>query len=575
VTELNKKTQPLKPHSSLRFLDGFGVLIFFFIIFCQLLSGVESVGIQLDCSETKVTAFQGEKVVITFSATNHMKKTIRHGSNHFLSYHIYDAKGKLLQFDNRRYNIPRVLRRRKTVSFQLPMFFSYPKPGDYIIQFDIVNEGQYWGSHKKWQTCRIKLKLKSLISPEFKNKYLTQLIPTGNPLLDQEQYLLRITLNNCQVKTSDGNLFGFAAGSDYPQVWIRDTATFIAYAKLFYSFDELAPGIEMFMAHQGHQGDIVDWIDLSGKVDKNTVETDQESSLVLAAYQIATSNPKWLTKKINNKTILQRLDLALQWVWQHKRNKKYQLIYSGFTADWGDNENTYPDQRATKLSPKSTLVFGIYTQAKYLQAIDALINMAQIQPAPAIISKKRIQQWQQRRRLIQKQAQKVLYLKDKGYYITHIVPTEDKEKYFKMESEMLPVGGNAEAILAGLMDKSQTQRFLHVLQQRRKEYKLRTVSFTLLPPYPEGFFPHHLLFHPWSYQNGGEWDWIGARVVKALLFKGFPKEALEYLLEIVKKNLANFCIYEWEDRQGTGRGALFYVGAAGVIGDAIQQLNKK
>jgi hypothetical protein len=51
--------------------------------------------------------------------------------------------------------------------------------------------------------------------------------------------------------------------------------------------------------------------------------------------------------------------------------------------------------------------------------------------------------------------------------------------------------------------------------------------------------------------------------------KGFPKEAERYLLEIVKKNLANFCIFEWEDRRGTGRGAMFYAGAAGVIGEAI------
>jgi hypothetical protein len=49
----------------------------------------------------------------------------------------------------------------------------------------------------------------------------------------------------------------------------------------------------------------------------------------------------------------------------------------------------------------------------------------------------------------------------------------------------------------------------------------------------------------------------------------FAWHLLFSLLEIVKKNLANFCIFEWEDRRGTGRGAMFYVGAAGVIGEAI------
>ena len=32
--------------------------------------------------------------------------------------------------------------------------------------------------------------------------------------------------------------------------------------------------------------------------------------------------------------------------------------------------------------------------------------------------------------------------------------------------------------------------------------------------------------------------------------------------EIVKKNIANYCLFEWEDRTGTGRGALFYAGVA-------------
>lgn len=90
-----------------------------------------------------------------------------------------------------------------------------------------------------------------------------------------------------------------------------------------------------------------------------------------------------------------------------------------------------------------------------------------------------------------------------------------------------------------------------------------------MPPYPEGFFPHHLLSHPWSYQNGGEWDWIGARVVKALLINGFRQEALAYLQEIAQKNMANYCIYEWEDRNGVGRGALFYIGAAGLLGENL------
>ena len=91
------------------------------------------------------------------------------------------------------------------------------------------------------------------------------------------------------------------------------------------------------------------------------------------------------------------------------------------------------------------------------------------------------------------------------------------------------MGGNAEAMRAGLLEKAEIARLLRVLEERRRQYRLRTVSFTLLPPYPEGFFPHPLLRSPWSYQNGGEWDWIGGRLVSALYQTGFRDQAEKFL----------------------------------------------
>ncbi|MCP4148287.1 MAG: hypothetical protein GY757_11105 [bacterium] len=522
--------------------------------------------IEITCTPAVINAFQGEKVILTVEIKNNTAKSLRPEANFFFSYHLYDREGKQLSFDNRRFMLPGVMRRKKTSTFKIPVYFDYSKGGRYIVEFDIVKEGEYWGSSKKWKTSKAQLRLKPLFSPQFKRKYLPTNIKTGNRELDREQYLLRMTLNNCEL-IKDGKVFGFAAGSTYPAVWIRDTATFIALAKKYYSFDILTGIIELFLEYQAEDGEIVDWVDISGKTDKNTVETDQESSLLLAAYEMARDNPKWLAKKIKGKPIYHRLEEALEWVWGIRRDKKENLITSGFTADWGDVENTYPDKRANKLSDKSTLVYGIYTQAKYIQAIDCFIKLAKEYQAGNNAG--RIDKWSRRLKLLKAQTRKRLYLKDRGYYITHILQAKGKGSYYKAEKEMLAVGGNAEAILAGLMSREEVGKFLKQLELRLKEYKLRTVSFTLIPPYPEGFFPHHLLRHPWNYQNGGEWDWIGGRVVKAFYQSGYEKEAENYLLEIVKKNLANYCIFEWEDRGGTGKGALFYVGAAGVIGEAI------
>jgi len=537
------------------------------ILLCLLgLLQLSAAEIEITCFPGNISAFQGEKKLLSVEIKNNSFETLRPEDNFFFSYHLYDEKEKLISFDNRRFKIPRVLRRKKTTKFQLPLFFEYKEKGDYIVEFDIVKEGEFWGSTRKWKTAKIKLHLKSLFSDEFKNKYLPRLCHTGVPLLEKEQYLLRMTLKNNEI-IKDNKMLGFTAGSTYPQVWIRDVATFIAYAKNYYPIPTLARSVELFLAHQGETGEIVDKVDVSGKTDKNTVETDQESSLVLAAYEIAKANPEWLKKTIRSKPIFDRLEMALEWVWENRRDKKWNLISSGFTADWGDVENTFPDERANKLSDRSTQVFSIYTQAKYIQAIDYFIKI--LNTLMPVKNAKKMQKWSLRLKGLKTRTQKHLYLKERGYFITHIVPSTDK--YLEMEKNMLAVGGNAEAIIAGLMNRQQVKKFLEVLEQRRKTYKLRTVSFTLIPPYPEGFFPHHLLRHPWSYQNGGEWDWIGGRVVKALFIMGFSKEAETYLLEIARKNLANFCIYEWEDRTGTGRGAYFYVGAAGVIGDAIVQ----
>ncbi len=542
------------------------ILLFFFPV-----SGLFTAEIEITCSPRNATAYQGEKVVLEFKITNNMVTSIRPEHGYFLSYHIFDAKpgppatarGKLISFDNRRFLIPKVLRRKKTTTFKCPLYFEHKKEGDYIIEFDIVKEGEFWGSGRKWQTCTLSLRLKSLFSETFKNRYLKTLVTGSVPEIAREQYILRMIYKNNEI-LKDNRVFGFSPGSTYPAVWIRDTATFIAYGKLHYPLRVFERSVEIFLKKQGKDGQIVDWVDVSGTVDKNTVETDQESSLVLAAFEIARENPGWLRKKIAGTAISERLEMALDWVWDHKRCPEHDLVFSGFTADWGDVENTYPDKRARKLSDRSTLVFSIYTQAKYIQAVEALTGIFD-----KLKKSVKVRKWQNRLNTLKRQVKKILYLKDKGYFIIHIVPSKDREKYFEMEMEILAVGGNAEAMIAGLMNREEIRKFLEILEKKRAEYNLRTVSFTLLPPYPEGFFPHHLLTHPWNYQNGGEWDWIGGRVVKGLFLNGFRKEAQKYLLEIVNKNLGNFSIFEWEDRRGTGRGAMFYTGAAGVIGESI------
>jgi len=532
------------------------------LILFLLFLPVKSARVEIECSPDSITAYQGEKVTLTFQIKNNQIIDIRPNENVFLSYHIYDQKGKLILFENRRFLLPRILRKKTTTEFEFPLFFDYPKAGQYIVEFDMVKEGKFWGADKKWKTARIQLFLKSLFSPEFKKRYLKTYFVSDHLAINQEQYLLRMTLKNSEI-VKNQRIFGFSPGSSYSQVWIRDLATFIAYAKYHYPILLLANTVELFLHAQEEKGEIPDWINIEGDTDKNSVETDQESSLVISAFEIAIDKPLWLKKIILGKRVFERLEQALDWVWTYKRDKSFNLITSGFTADWGDVEKGYPDQRAIKLSDRSTLVLSTYTQSKYIQAIKCMVKIFEY-----LKKKSKVEKWNRRLKTLLYESKKHLYLKDKNYYIIHIVPSTGE--YFKLEKEILPVGGNAEAMISGLMGANQIKKFIEILELRRKKYNLRTVSFTLLPPYPRGFFAHPSLYNSWSYQNGGEWDWIGGRLVKALFSKGFQKEAKKYLLEIIRKNLKNFNIFEWEDRGGNGMwGSMFYVGAAGVIGDAI------
>ncbi len=514
----------------------------------------------LECTPRELAARQGEKVLLQLVVRNRSAARIAPGDRFFVSYHARDLGGRMVRFDNRRFDLPAPVRPGATARFEIPVYFSL-EPGRYRLEWDLVREGDFWGRDKGWETGAVQLDLRPLVSPEFRRAWLPTFWESGSSAVDREQYLLRQTFRNNEIRRG-GKLFGFAAGSDYPQLWVRDFATMLPYARFFYPPGEMGAVVDRFFLAQTPSGEVQDWVDAIGRCDKNTVESDQESSLVLAAWQVALGDPAWLNGSVAGTSRLQRLDEALEWLWRERRDPGRGLIWSGLTADWGDVERSYADPRAVKLSDRSRRTFSVYAQSLFVQAARKLSRMAGRLGDETMAGK-----WQAREKAVAAECRRQLFLANEGYFVIHRV--EDGEELFLREKGILAVGGNAEAMRAGLMTHGEIARFLRVLEKRRRELGLRTVSFTLLPPYPEGFFPHPLLRVPWSYQNGGEWDWIGGRLVSALYQHGFRKEADEYLEEIVAKNLADMNVFEWSDRAGNGRGALFYAGAAGVVGEAI------
>ena len=96
---------------------------------------------------------------------------------------------------------------------------------------------------------------------------------------------------------------GFNAGDGYREVWIRDYNTFIELAAQVNDKAILKENLLVFFRMQGEDGNIIDGFTPAEKIGavnydfiysklepryaghKNTVETDQESSLVQAVYK--------------------------------------------------------------------------------------------------------------------------------------------------------------------------------------------------------------------------------------------------------------------------------------------------
>ena len=171
----------------------------------------------------------------------------------------------------------------------------------------------------------------------------------------------------CAVKFlgQTGAVNTFLPGPQYPMIWIRDFATQIPLLRYEYPRDYLTSTVEEILAAQQSDGSVSDWVSPYCRftedgvcwkqgaphakivyksatttlwADKNTIAADQEASVVDAAFQIfaMTGDRAWLYKLVKGKRILDRLDLALEYLLKNRFDAAHGLVTSGFTVDWGD-----------------------------------------------------------------------------------------------------------------------------------------------------------------------------------------------------------------------------------------------
>jgi glycogen debranching enzyme len=369
---------------------------------------------------------------------------------------------------------------------------------------------------------------------------------------------------------------GFNAGDGYGEVWIRDFNTFIELSAEVFEASELKENLLVFFRMQGSDGNIIDGFIPKEKVSdgnydyiyselepryaghKNTVETDQESSLVQAVYKYlkATGDTSILLDIVGEKTAADRLEWALDFLMTNRYNEQYGLLWGATTADWGDVQ---PEHNwGVYFTDETHYAIDIYDNAMFLIAVD---NFLELFPGKR-------EKWQQIRNQIAENTRKFLWDETNQKFIPHIYLNDSPFPDDFNENQIYYHGGTAVAIEAGLLSKDEIKISLEKMVANVIAAGAGSIGLTVSPPYPEGFFKNKSMY-PFGYQNGGDWTWFGGRMIQQLIKNGFVEEAYRQIQPMVKRVKDNNGFFEWYTVDNKPKGSGTFRGSAGVLYKAI------
>jgi hypothetical protein len=490
----------------------------------------------------------------------------------FVSYHVLDAGKRAVRFENARFALPGRIAPGGTKALEVTVKAPLAA-GRYYLEFDLVAEGLTWFKDGGSKTLVMPFEVGRREWPEDKFGLSLEAGPytkidSGVPEFNALMKLIRVTLKHNEVsfKGRTGRVDGFSAGAGYPQIWVRDANTVIPASRYFYPAPYLHSWLDELLSHQKPDGSLPDWFDSRSLTDKNTVETDQEASAVQAGRQVyELLGTEWSDREIQGVQTRERMERALEYVLKDRFDAVHGLIKGAHTADWGDVEMEDADQSAIYAGETTRWTADIYDQSMFYQAANDLAHEFETSGP-----KDKAGLWRDRAEAVRRNATKWLWQEDKGFYRVHV--HAGPWRHDLDEDAMFAMGGNAQAMISGLAGGPGDDKRRRIIEQalaRQSEFGVSTISGSFLPPYPAGFFKHPALDEAYEYQNGGQWDWFGGRFVLAMFQSGFAREAREKLLEIARKDIVNGGLYEWDTKDGAGRGSDFYSGSAGSLARAL------
>jgi hypothetical protein len=374
---------------------------------------------------------------------------------------------------------------------------------------------------------------------------------------------------------------GFNAGSGYSQVWARDFNTFIEVALEEVNPSDIRGALLVFFSLQQPNNEMIDgyvlnkdftWgdpnqyrspADTAHVGFKNTVETDQETSLIQAVgkYVQVTGDSSILKENVAGKTVLERMNDMVDYLLKERYSEKYGLLWGAMTADWGDVQpNT---DNVVDIDPTTTPAIDVYDNAMFVIALEYLTAMTK--------DKTQAEKWANLKTKIAENTRKYLWDVQKQKFTPHIYLDKSPIPADFDESQVYYHGGTAIAIEAGLLSKSEIDTSNKQMLKNVHLSGAPSIGLTLYPVYPDHFF-HGGMAKPFVYQNGGDWTWFGARMIQQLVANGFEDEAYAEIRPMIDLVLKNKGFYEWYQVDGKPNGSAQFKGSAGTLAKAIQML---
>ena len=377
---------------------------------------------------------------------------------------------------------------------------------------------------------------------------------------------------------------GFYAGSGYQMVWARDLNSFIELSCEEYDLDTLRENLLMFFHFQQENGELLDgyvpregfdWDDPNtyesatapGHLGfKNTVETDQETSLIqaISKYISATGDRSILAEEVAGLTVYDRLSWAVEYLYTERYAEDYGLIIGATTFDWGDVQ--VEGGTVVDIDELTHWSIDVYDNAMLAIALENMVAMISDPDDKA--------RWKNMQEDIKTNIRKHLWDPDKNKFIPHIYldgspfPDDFDEHAIHFH------GGTAVAIEAGILTEGEISKVLTQMKTNVKLSGAPSIGLTLYPPYPEEVLARNVS-PPYHYQNGGDWTWFGGRMIQQLIAYGFVDEAYKLAQPMFSRVLENDGFYEWYMMDGTPQGSADFKGSAGVLAKSIAMLEDR